>query len=159
MLKGFLAAVATGTIAGTAFPAIMLALAIFGSSSSDGDVRTGLGIAAMIIMVPFALVSVSALLVGVPTTLLLRKMGRESATAYIFIGGLSGFLIPVMILAVAEGNASIFFSSLPVSILGAISGALTGRAWWKNYRAGIAESFPFPVQKPGNIKPDNTLPK
>lgn len=134
MLKGFVLSVIAGTIAGTAFPAIFLAFAIFGSSPNASDVRAGIGIAMATILIPLGLVAASAVLLGIPASLVLKKLGWENEASYMLVAAFLGFIVPGSLLAAAEQDATIFFRAFPAGILGAFSGAVTGRAWWRNYR-------------------------
>ncbi|MDI1296334.1 MAG: hypothetical protein PSY12_10690 [bacterium] len=139
MFRGYFDAVVAGTIAGTAFPVIFLALAILGSSSSSGDIGSAAGIAALTILIPFVLVSLSAIVVGIPITLIFKQLEWESEAAYICAGALTGFVLPSIILVFFENNIFLFFNAVPAGILGAISGGITGRTWWRSYRRGLAD--------------------
>ncbi|WP_130753000.1 hypothetical protein [Sphingobium xenophagum] len=134
MLQSFFKAVLTGTLAGVAFPAIFLVIAILGSSWSHDDLRSMIGITVMMIVIPFALVFLSSIAVGIPVTLIFKRWGIESETAYLWAGALTGFLVPGIILAIIEQNIDVFFRAVPAGILGALSGTITGRTWWRTYR-------------------------
>ncbi len=133
-------AIAAGTVAGTAFPLVILAIAILGSSGSDGDVRAMIGIVIATVLIPLSLVASSALLLGVPATIALKRVRAESESSYTLVGAVFGFLVPGVILAVAEQNSGVFFSALPASVLGAFSGGVTGRSWWRFYREAAADA-------------------
>jgi hypothetical protein len=140
MFRGFFEAVVAGAIAGVAFPAIFLVIAVLGSSPFSGDVRSAIGIAIMMIVIPFAIVVLSAFAVGIPATLILKRWELESETAYLWAGAVTGFLVPGMILVIAEQNIDVFFRAVPAGILGALSGTITGRTWWRAYRCEMNET-------------------
>lgn len=133
-LWGLIKAITAGTLAGAIVPVLMLGMATLAFSSSTSDYKTGLSFVLVGFLIPLALVSGSALLIGVPVTLLL-KLGRlESQAAYMMVGGLAGILVPGLVLAVAESDPHMFYAGLAPGVLGAFSGAITGRAWWRAYR-------------------------
>lgn len=140
MLKGFLLAVAAGIVAGTAFPVVILAIAILGSSGASADIRTMLGIVAAAVLMPLILVTGSALLLGLPATFTLKALRSESGSAYTTVGAILGFLVPGAILAIAQQDAGVFFNALPGNLLGAFSGGVTGGAWGRYYREAAGES-------------------
>lgn len=140
MLRGILLAIAAGTVAGTAFPVIIVAVAIFVSSTSNSDFLAALWVIAITITVPLCLVSSSLLLLGLPVMLVLKKLRRESEAAYLLAGGMIGFLVPGTLLAVIEGNINLLLFAFPAGLIGAFSGAITGRTWWRQYRAAVAEN-------------------
>lgn len=135
MLRGIFLAIAAGTAAGTAFPVIILSMAILGSSPSRSDFESAIWIAMLAIAFPFALVTSSTLLLGFPATLALKKFNLESETAYLLVGGALGFLVPGAVLTCVEGSGEFFFAATTAGIFGAFSGAITGRTWWRQYRA------------------------
>lgn len=139
MLRGICLAIVAGTVAGTAFPVIFLAIAILGSSSVNGDLQSAIWIAAMSMAIPLILVTASSFLLGVPATLALKMLHWENETAYIVVGGMLGFLVPGTILAFAEESIAAFFHAIPAGLLGAVSGAMTGRTWWRQYRAALVD--------------------
>jgi len=139
MLRGILLAIAAGTVAGTAFPVIILAIAILGSSTSRSDLQSAIWIAMLTLAFPFALVTSAVLLLGFPATLALKRLRWENETAYLFVGGILGFFVPGTILAFFEGSMDFFFGAIPAGMLGAISGAITGRTWWRQYRAAVVD--------------------
>lgn len=140
MLRGFFEAVLWGTLAGVAFPAIFLVIAILGSFPFSGDARSAIGIVIMMIIIPLVLVFLSAVAVGIPVTLILKRWKLESETTYLWAGALTGFLVPGIILATVEQNIDVFFRAVPAGILGALSGTITGRTWWRSYRCEMNET-------------------
>lgn len=131
MLRGLLLAIA----AGTAFPVIFLSIGILGSSFSSSDVSSAIGIALFTLAVSFIIVSSSTILFGLPLTKLFKRLGCEGEAVYLLSGGVLGFLVPGTIFAVVGGSMEAFFHAFPLGVLGTISGALTGRTWWRQYRA------------------------
>jgi len=101
---------------------------------------SAIGIAIMMIVIPFAIVVLSAFAVGIPATLILKRWELESETAYLWAGAVTGFLVPGMILVIAEQNIDVFFRAVPAGILGALSGTITGRTWWRAYRCEMNET-------------------
>ncbi|RZI59978.1 MAG: hypothetical protein EOP14_03070 [Pseudomonas sp.] len=77
-------------------------------------------------MVAVPIVTVAMVLVGLPVHWLLIRTHRASDLAYSLTGGLVGFAIP-MVLVVISGSENGFF----LSMLGLLSGAATGHAWWR----------------------------
>jgi hypothetical protein len=111
---------------------IILAIAILGSSPSASDLNFMIRIVLMIVAVPFSIVVASALILGIPLTLLLKYYGRESLGAYMWAGGLAGIAVTQ---SFGLAGVNIYFT--PVAMLGAFSGAVTARSWWRHYRAAI----------------------
>jgi hypothetical protein len=133
-LKALLRAVIAGTVAGTAFPVIILAVMILGSSSSPSDLRAMIGISLATVLIPFGLVAASAIALGIPATLALKWLRWENEPVYLCVGAISGFVVPCSVLAFAEGDASVALRTLPAGVIGAFSGAITARSWWRSYR-------------------------
>jgi len=129
MLKGFLLAVAAGTLAGTAFPVLILIIAVLGDETS-----TLVGMVSALVLIPLFLVASSALLLGIPATIALKLLRAESAQAYTIMGALLGFLVPGVILAFTAHDGGTFLDGLLANVLGAFSGGVTGRTWWRCYR-------------------------
>lgn len=63
--------------------------------------------------------------IGLPVTFALRRKGWESSAAYVGVGSVSGFLIPIIALLIMEAPAGYW-----MALLGAVGGAITGRVWW-----------------------------
>jgi hypothetical protein len=134
MLKAFFRAVIAGTVAGTAFPVIILAIMILGSSSSPTDLRAMVVISLATVLIPLGLVVASAFTLGIPATFALKRLRWENEPAYLFVGAISGFVVPCAILAIAEGDPTVALRGLPAGAIGAFSGAITARSWWRSYR-------------------------
>ncbi|RYD21369.1 MAG: hypothetical protein EOP69_01195 [Spirochaetia bacterium] len=84
-----------------------------------------------IVAVP--IVTVAMVLVGLPVHWLLIRTHTESGLAYSLAGGLAGLSIP-MVFVVISGSENGF----SLSMLGLVSGAATGHAWWR-YRPTIVQ--------------------
>lgn len=67
----------------------------------------------------FAFASLGMILIGLPATALLRRLGREGQAGYALIGALAGGLVALSFF----GMAGLFV------ICGVLSGATTGYAW------------------------------
>lgn len=140
MPRGIILAIAAGTVAGMAIPSAILAVIIIGSSRSISNYLDGISLAVLTIAITFRVVASTALLLGLPITAALKKLGWESEGAYLFVGGLTGFLVPWAIFAVVLGTKEVFLLVFYAGPVGALSGAITGRVWWRQYRAPIVES-------------------
>lgn len=86
-----------------------------------------LAILPLLISIPVVLGA--SLFVGLPLTLLLKRSKRESAVAYISLGAIMGFILPIVILLVMVAPGG-YWIALP----GAVGGAVTGRTWWVSAR-------------------------
>lgn len=130
MWKHFLRAVSIGALVAGCLPALgvlVVANAFILTHHAD-PLRT-----TVLTLLPFAasfvLVAASALVVGVPTTFLLRRSGRESAGAYAWVGGTTGAALTTIILLLDLIGGATF----PILLAGAIAaGVATGLSWWKH---------------------------
>lgn len=77
-------------------------------------------------MIAVPIVTVAMVLVGLPVHWLLVRTNRASNLAYSLTGGLLGFAIPTVLVMISESENGFF-----LSILGLVSGAATGHAWWR----------------------------
>lgn len=112
-------------------PVTLLTIAIAGIYILDAlDHGQGIWPAIYIVFLPSVvavpILTVAMVLVGLPVHWLLIQTHRASDLAYSLTGGLVGFAIP-MVLVVISGSENDF--SLPM--LGLVSGAATGHAWWR----------------------------
>jgi hypothetical protein len=90
---------------------------------------------AAVAAISFALVLAGALLLGLPTTFVLRRLRKESETAYIVAGIAFGFVVPLAVLFVGHAPSGHW-----VAILGAVAGGVAGRVWWRAYRLQATEA-------------------
>lgn len=78
----------------------------------------------------FVLVTLSSLFIGLPTTWVLQRLGAESKTAYLVIGGSAGFLVALLVFQVEWA-----FVGVIVGFFGFLSGIATAGSWWRWHRA------------------------
>lgn len=131
--RAFGKSIGWATLVGAAIPlAFTSLLALF----SLQDVFSGqmmiwqtLYLASLPILVTFPIVLLSCLVLGLPLTLILRRLGRESLPAYAGIGAMFGLLIPILGLHLIDAPAGYW-----TAFLGAISGATAGYVWWHESR-------------------------
>lgn len=130
MVRAFFKAVLIGTLAGAGLPLIFSALA-FLFSLSDGGAPLLLLIFPLVLS--FAFVLPSAILIGLPVTWLLKHLGRESPTTYATIGGIAGATVVAIlhIVVFASGKTGDGDFNLLTILLGAFSGGVTGWTWGK----------------------------
>ncbi|WP_139274824.1 hypothetical protein [Rhizobium sp. NFR03] len=83
-----------------------------------------------IVVVP--IVTGSMAIFGLPVHWLLVRTHRASDLAYSLTGGLIGFALP-MLMVLINGSAD----SSYLAMLGFVSGAATGHAWWRGKPTGI----------------------
>jgi hypothetical protein len=86
-----------------------------------------LWLAILPLAVAFPLVLSSSLLIGIPVSVTLRKMKRETSKLYVICGASFGFVVPIIILAIWRAPAGYW-----MSLLGALGGAATARSWAKS---------------------------
>ena len=75
-----------------------------------------------------------AIVVGLLSTLILRRLNRESEIAYMITGGIGGFLLPLLTSMILQVSGLWGFAV----IMGPIAGAVVGRTWWRSYRQNVA---------------------
>jgi len=95
----------------------------------DGSVWPSLWLAAVPLVVALAIVLVASIVIGLPLTHLMRRRGTETKSTYIRVGALAGVVIPTAILVLMRAPTGYW-----MCILGAVSGAVTGRTWWISAR-------------------------
>jgi hypothetical protein len=98
--------------------------------TGDGRLLPILWLAVTPLVIAMVVVAPAMILVGLPTTWVLRKRGLESSDTYMTIGAVAGFTIPLIVIAVFNFSWAIAW----LSILGAFSGAVTAKTWWKASR-------------------------
>lgn len=128
--RAFVRAVLTGTPA-SGGPAMMVTappgLAMIVSSADDG---VGPLPSLLLAVLPLPDVLVSALVVGLPVTILLKRLGAESLATCIAIGGMAGVALPAFLVTL-EGTGG---DPVLLAVLGGFSGATTGRSRWRHAR-------------------------
>lgn len=102
-------------------------------SITDGvtpiDALGALTIAGFPLALSLAFVLPACLVIGLPATALLRATGLESSSVYVVLGGCFGFLLPLGVLALMNAEEGWW-----LALLGAFSGAVTGKTWWAEAR-------------------------
>ena len=125
----FLKSVAAGAAVAGLIPfAFLLALMFSADFSGFVEGLQFLAVAAMLLLVPSAIVLVAAALVGLPTAYVLQRFNIESGPAYIIAGATFGFLIPWVYFAT---RPTAYDPSKWLSIPGAVAGAVTAYTWWR----------------------------
>ena len=139
-MRAFWISILWGTAAGSALPLLLSSFIAFVSLT---DVWSGgvalfdlISIALLPLFVTAPVVLFASLIFGLPLTAILARLRRESRHAYTLGGALLGALIPIAALLAIGAHVSVW-----LSILGATSGAVTGRAWWIEGRS-LAVSGP-----------------
>lgn len=129
----FIKSVMLGALAG-AGPILFITVLIAASSipeglNGDGNLLPSLWLAILPLIVATPLVLGASICVGLPLTYFLRRMGRESLNAYCGAGVIVGFVLTISILLIFAASAGYW-----MALLGAFSGAVTGRTWWVTAR-------------------------
>jgi hypothetical protein len=124
----FAKAVGMGTLTAAGVPTALIIVGFFSfSNGTDSLSVLGLVFACFLaVVIAFAFVFVGSVLIGLPATLLLRRYDVESPEAYIVVGCVGGFALPIAALATMPGGSE----WLVVSTLGVFSGGVTARTWW-----------------------------
>jgi hypothetical protein len=135
--RPFCYAVASGTVAGGLIPLLLSFFIVFtfspyGDPEAIDSVWWDLTLAVSPIVVTFAIVLLSSLIIGLPATALLARFRKESSAAYVALGLGAGFFLPLIILLAAD--AAVLWW---IALFGAFSGAVTGRTWWTFGRAPL----------------------
>ena len=129
----FVKSVLLGAVAGAA-PLLIFTCTLALMSLPEGlDDRGGLlsllWLAILPLIISISLVLGASIVVGLPLTALLKRQGWESASAYMSVGAIAGFLLPIAILLLMAAPAGYW-----MALLGAVGGAVTGRTWWVSGR-------------------------
>lgn len=136
-MRAFWMSILWGTVAGSALPLLLSSfIAIVSIPVAWNGGVTLFDLIRLALLPAFVTASVvvgASLLFGLPLTMILARLRREGRHAYTISGALLGALIPVIMLLAIDADASV-----GLSILGAISGAVTGRSWWIEGRSRIA---------------------
>ncbi len=139
-MRAFFRSVIFGTLAAAVVPLFFTTLfAITLASVTPGEKNTEfdyLFLAILPLIVSFAFVFSAAFLIGLPTTVFLSAIRQESEGAYIAIGIIAGFLLAIGFLFI---NGGMYFWW--IALLGAFSGAVTGKTWWTDARETVAYQY------------------
>ncbi len=125
---------AIAVLVGSAVPVVPLTLFSVAAAAlyamdrwdRDGAVWTMLSLVFLPSLVTVPIVAAASVIVGLPIHSHLVRTGRAGDLAYSLAGGLVGFALP-MALVLWDGSAD----NLMLPMLGLVSGAATGHAWWK----------------------------
>ncbi|TVV73189.1 hypothetical protein [Sphingomonas solaris] len=128
-MRAFVKSVLVGSLA-PAVPLMLITSFVGFSVAMHGGLLTGLYLATLPFIIALPIVLTCSLLIGLPFTALLRRAGRESATAYIIGGGIAGLSVPVMCMMLIGDNIQTYW----LGLLGGFSGTVTGRTWWVSGR-------------------------
>lgn len=123
-----------GTVTGAAIPFFLLFLSLFGSLVAFGPLHeetlAKLWFSLFSVAFVFVMVTLSSLIIGLPTTWMLLRLGAESKGAYAVAGGIAGFLVPLLAFPVG-----LSIGGLILGFFGFLSGTAAAHAWWALNRA------------------------
>ena len=111
------------------FTIIAVFISIPDGVDGNGGILSSLLFAGFPLALALAFVLPVSFFVGLPLTALLIRIRAESSAAYVAVGLVVGFALPLAVLAwmgAAEGWW--------LALLGAFSGSITGRTWWLEAR-------------------------
>lgn len=128
----FLAALCWGTLSGMG---VIIAALIIGSGFDFDldDISYAIGILGVVGLFVAGFTFAGLVIIGLPLTLVLRRMQMESAALYASIGAITGFLILVTIFAPHDDPLELAFS-----LIGAVAGGASAYRWGR-WRDAIAE--------------------
>ena len=131
-IRSFARSVAAGTIVGGGpFMLLTVPLAImdgFQPMTGKPNLTGDLYLAVLPILVSLATVLFGSIVIGIPSTIILRKRRLENRRRYVIIGVAAGFLIPLLGLIVAGAEWGI---AAEWGLLGSFSGYVTAFTWSK----------------------------
>jgi ABC-type antimicrobial peptide transport system permease subunit len=108
----------------------IFAVFIAGVDSINGNgLLSSIVFAVFPLVLALAFVFPASLIIGLPLTAVLRRIHAESSMAYVCAGIVVGFILPWAALA-WRGAVEGWW----LAIIGAFSGAVTGRTWWVEAR-------------------------
>lgn len=132
-MQAFLKSVAMGTFAGAWLPMIFTVIAVFISIPNgvdgNGGVLSSLLFAGFPLALALGFVLPASIVIGLPVTAVLIRLRAESSAAYVIIGLVVGFALPLAVLAWMGAGEGWW-----LALLGAFSGSVTGRTWWLEAR-------------------------
>ena len=118
-----------------------LALTVFQASYAYGGPDI-IGTALMFLfgsLVAMPIIAAAGLVVGLPVTWILSRNGLEQSWTYPLLGFLSGAMIVlVLIRLLGAQEQREFIEALPITLLGAVPGAIYGALWWFLHRRHAA---------------------
>jgi hypothetical protein len=124
-VKSVLAAGGAATLVGA-----VMVIMIFWPPPTDREGIVFLtSILAIVAAIAFTLVLTGTVLLGLPTTFVLRYFRKESETSYVLAGTFWGIALTLTVLMLMGGLGAAHFA-----ILGGGAGALAGLVWWRTFR-------------------------
>lgn len=132
--KAFAKSVLTGAIAAALLPTIMVAVMLLASVLTHPAYLSDLGPALALLSLPFLtavlVIAASGALIGIPVTMALKWLRRESELSYTIAGGILGCTIPLAWIAMSPAGGIDPW----LALVGLIGGAVTSRTWWMEAR-------------------------
>ncbi|MFT3965015.1 MAG: hypothetical protein QM690_03940 [Sphingobium sp.] len=126
MWQPFFKAVFLGTVAGGAPMAVLTTvLAVISLVGGEIGLLPFIWLSMIPFVVAFPLVLGVSTVIGLPLTAFLKQRQWESQLAYIVIGIIVGFILPIIVLRIMEAPAGYW-----IALLGALAGGVTSRTWW-----------------------------
>lgn len=129
-LRSFVMAVTAGTCVVGLLPAIFVVSDIHVDNWED--LNRFFVKMVYVLGIPMAFVITAMILVCLPLTWILHRFGLEYWFIYLFFGGLAGFIIMRLFLAISFSVND----GLLLPTVGALSGAVAGTTWWAARRDG-----------------------
>ncbi len=130
-------AVLMGTVSAGALPGLLticLGIPMLFRMGSLWELPVTLLFAVCPFLISFAMVLAGSLFIGLPVAALLRRLGWEGASPYVFVGGLAGAALPILVVLLLLGGD---LEGTPfLSVFGIVGGAVTGNTWWKEHPQG-----------------------
>jgi ABC-type cobalamin transport system permease subunit len=126
-LQAFARAVGWGTLMGAAPYTVLFIIPLVGIGMGEGSIAN----IAILLFFPFllsgALVLGSAVVFGLPLTVILSRIEREQSSTYALAGLILGALVPAVIVVCMTGEigGELLFLAVP----GAFAGIATGASW------------------------------
>jgi hypothetical protein len=144
-LRAFWKAVGVGTLAGAWLPLTFTTLIVLSSlpdgPDGRGDILVSIWLAVSPLAITFPIVLSASVLIGLPVVAVLRANGSENVPAYALLGGLAGLLVCIALVIVLGSPLDTHW----IGLLGAFSGAVTGRSWGKDRERMIEGDCYYPA--------------
>ncbi len=132
-----------GTLAGAWMPLIFTAIftlpTLFDQYGDNANLGEMLLTTLAPLIITFPIVLVSCLLIGLPTSWLLKRFNAEQLHTYVFVGVVGGSLIPLLIYCAMGADGEWW-----LSLLGAFSGGVTAASWFNSIGPLDDSSFSSP---------------
>lgn len=142
--KAFVRAWGWGTLAGSGpFLLVTVPGALsFASAVPAGDPGTAINLAVFPLLLGGAITLAGMVLIGLPLTAILRYVRGDRKFTYQMVGGLSGFLLPIIFLELSTFGGGAY--TLVPAIPGALAGFVAGSIWggWRESVANKAGNGP-----------------